>query len=277
MGRKAFTLIELLMTVAIIGLLLTVLLPALQQAREQSRGAACSVNLRQLAIAITRYSTETNLFPHAFMNDPDHCTTTPPGGPMDGLRAWFWFHFLDEYTELVSRKSSALRCPSRRIKDPGGVENPLWGNYGVNMSVCRKFPDRFGREEFSGAALPSSGVRRPSETLLVMDAGYPTIFWWQATSTPPLSGFPPSPPVNREDSSYIPGLSINGKRLEQQTIYTNQSEDALNGRHSHKTVNIGFVDGHVSRKSAEYTLVNKNGDGSYANRFFLWTPDQRSP
>jgi len=57
-----FTLVELLVVIAIIGLLLALLLPALSQARENGRQAACLSNLRQLCIANLTYSTENGYY-----------------------------------------------------------------------------------------------------------------------------------------------------------------------------------------------------------------------
>jgi prepilin-type N-terminal cleavage/methylation domain-containing protein/prepilin-type processing-associated H-X9-DG protein len=62
---KAFTLVELLVVIAVISLLLAILVPALEKARRQARAAACQVNLRQWGTALAAFAEDNDgLFPH---------------------------------------------------------------------------------------------------------------------------------------------------------------------------------------------------------------------
>jgi prepilin-type N-terminal cleavage/methylation domain-containing protein len=64
--RTAFTLVELLTVIAIIGVLIALLLPAVQNARESGRRAACSNKLKQIALACLTFESARGRFPPAF-------------------------------------------------------------------------------------------------------------------------------------------------------------------------------------------------------------------
>src|SRR5690242_20695100 len=69
-AQNAFTIVELLVVIAIVGVLVALLLPAIQSAREAGRRTQCLNNLKQLGIALQNYVSAEKHFPAGLISKP---------------------------------------------------------------------------------------------------------------------------------------------------------------------------------------------------------------
>jgi prepilin-type N-terminal cleavage/methylation domain-containing protein len=80
-NSRGFTLVELLVVIAIIGILIAMLLPAIQRAREAARRSQCQNNLRQIAVATFNYEARQKVFPMGYLG---------PWGNQNFGAPWDW-------------------------------------------------------------------------------------------------------------------------------------------------------------------------------------------
>jgi prepilin-type processing-associated H-X9-DG protein/prepilin-type N-terminal cleavage/methylation domain-containing protein len=263
MRSAAFTLVELLVVISIITLLAALAFPVFAISRQQARTVACRAKIHELLLSLHNYETEYQSLPYGFDFKGG---TPPPGGSLGYVMydtpGWWWFHFAGVVRHGSGEALDVIRCPSKRLQDPILDGDVLCGNYGVNRSLCKTaFTRQLYDEAFGGPPLSASNIRHPGSTLLLVDSGYTLITWWHAAADPPVK----LGDTFIEDTAYVPGLEINKERR----LWPGQSCDAIRGRHPHKTVNVGFADGHAEPKRADELQVERTEDGSYTNTV-LW-------
>ncbi len=153
---KAFTLVELLVVIAIIGILVALLLPAVQAAREAARRMQCSNNLKQLGLALHNYHDTYRAFPPA-------CIKEKWQDGSGSAQALLWSGSILPYMEqqplfdkivgmgwvlnwndggnnalVAQTRVEAFHCPSApentQTFSEGGINNRPRANYGVVIS-----------------------------------------------------------------------------------------------------------------------------------------------
>jgi prepilin-type N-terminal cleavage/methylation domain-containing protein len=152
--RPGFTLLELAVVTAIAGLLLSLLLPALQQARSAVRRNECASHLRKIGLAMHAYHSTYRSFP-AGVENPDENPSNPPGKAQGYHPWWSWMaltsQFLDGrnvYEIADGYAQNVSYWPWGGSGNPAlGIPLPIWicpaddparfhTNYGQGLSVA---------------------------------------------------------------------------------------------------------------------------------------------
>ncbi|MGL6195807.1 MAG: DUF1559 domain-containing protein [Thermoguttaceae bacterium] len=134
--QRAFTLVELLVVIAIIGILIALLLPAVQAAREAARRMQCSNNLKQLSLSVHNYHDAYNSLPAASGQGPQF---TPDPNDEETLRhvlSWSTFFFLCPYIEQQAIYDATLSSTFDRQYYGGRNDYPWAGTRHISAFKC---------------------------------------------------------------------------------------------------------------------------------------------
>jgi len=254
-GKSGFTLIELLVVIAIIGVLVGLLLPAVQQAREAARRINCSSNVRQLGVAMHSYMSANKKFPCQSVDDDTRYAASVAGSWTPGGKALFWFGEVDYTTDsngtldvtagplqpYFESNASVLQCP----------------NFSESMLEEVKFGDRiataFGYNSQLGPG--SGGYYDPSP---YQDKAY------RIRDVPETSRT-----VAFAETAMIYFASPFGLR-EQLGGFSKPSENdpVVHFRHGGGFANAVFVDGHVEGFSRKFRKGPWTSDGQVTQMEF---------
>ena len=113
-NREGFTLVELLVVVAIIGTLIGLLLPAVQQAREAARRTACSNNAKQLALACMNFESVSTRLPPCGDRIPSGQWASVPGGHS-------WVTLILPYLEETNLYNAISLSTNKFTSDTGSM------------------------------------------------------------------------------------------------------------------------------------------------------------
>jgi prepilin-type N-terminal cleavage/methylation domain-containing protein len=228
MKQKKFTLIELLVVIAIIAILASMLLPALNQARNKAKAISCANNLKQLGLATSQYTVDNNdYFPQI------------PGGS-GTLEKELWDFQLADYVNWKDPNGPASYvCPAvAQISTtlPSYVgDKGRWRSYGVNSCIYAYTNESYGIKTLYRNMSKVGSFKNSSKVGWMME---------QCNDNQPTVGL--FSPMNR----YV------------HPWFTTWDDDTMGWWHgNNRTMNVLFAEGHVENKMQTAPFPNGAPEG----------------
>ncbi len=149
LARRGFTLVELLVVIAIIGILIALLLPAVQAAREAARRSQCTNNMKQIGLALHNYHDSFKSFPPDAVYGNGYVVSAPKQGPYHYTWLFMIMPFMEQqplydsantnlpmWDAAANRPQAAgstqvpeLACPTDPEPSLGGTRNMAYTSY----------------------------------------------------------------------------------------------------------------------------------------------------
>jgi prepilin-type N-terminal cleavage/methylation domain-containing protein/prepilin-type processing-associated H-X9-DG protein len=199
-GRRAFTLVELLVVIGIIAVLVAILLPVLSRSRAQANALKCLSNLRQIGIGLVAYNTANKgyIVPSYNLPRAGASPTNVTGGPTQPLDGWACILDRDGHVTSPERDTNTVFfCP-----DTYDVEGVKDGQTGTDPSKPRGWTD------WPLTFTAVGGDSSPKVAATIPDAGFTKVirvgYWLNAYN--PIGGAPAD--IDAQDVHYTASVGL---------------------------------------------------------------------
>ena len=276
---KQFTLIELLIVIAIIAILAALLLPALQSARRTAKMAQCTSNCKQFAQSNHLYGASFNAY-------------VTPIAWGDGVNIWpalIWNQIggaaempytlkeKDKWVKSV-KTTHLFECPADEdTKTVAASSEPPVLSYGINRSAVRNMKSSSNAASIpSGPVLKTTKFRVPSQMIYVCDTSWNVRAGGLSSTNPPGRlysdknhnyGFKPGSVCHHWDQGNL-APEFNSGGLD------DSGKDGTKPWHVSNSWNYSFIDGHASNYRPEQTIM-KGADVKAREPSGYWTWNQK--